>query len=254
MSSSSYSSSSSSSSSLEPTLYTILPESLHSKFVSHLSLNSIHIEELEYIDRIYVNSNPIIQGQLRNLRFRSRKLKLSSATSSSSKKNKNKGRTKENVNDQWIHTLSYISSPLKSQEYSQATTRAVIGLNNLSLENTDDIQDFVESLGFEHSHTYQQKGQLFYIPLSYPTSLPITLQLSITHLTPLNTSSASDNQQNLTNNPSKQEPWLIQLYPSRPVNAVSINGDVNYSNLVELMKDFVDRLGVQGLDWSITGR
>ncbi|OCF79106.1 hypothetical protein I204_01051 [Kwoniella mangroviensis CBS 8886] len=239
------SSSSSSSTSLEPTLYTLLPSSLLSKFTSHLSLHSIHIEPLSLIDRIYTNSNPIVKGQLRNLRFRSRKL----PTSSSLIKGKGKGKDEEG---RWVHNLSYVSAPLRSQEYSEITTRAVIGLEILGMNSEEDIQDFIASLGFEHSHTYYSTGQLFHIPLPLPlpTPNPITLHLSITHLSANKTHIPSNENTKSKNN----KPWLIQLYPSRPVNAVSINGDVTYSDLVDYMRDFVDSLGIKGLDWSVVGR
>ncbi|WVW79474.1 hypothetical protein I302_101443 [Kwoniella bestiolae CBS 10118] len=240
------SSSSSSSTSLEPTLYALLPPPLFPKFTSHLSLHSIHIEPLQNIDRIYVNSNPIVKGQLRNLRFRSRKLPPNSTFEGQSK-----GKEKDKGDGRWVRSLSYVSAPLRGQEYGEITTRAVIGLDILGLEDEEETEEFIGSLGFEHSHTYLSSGQLFHIPLplSLPTPTPLTLHLSLTHISP---SPPKDQHQNQSG--KENQPWLVQLSPSRPVNAVSINGDLAYSNLVEYMRDFVDSLGIRGLDWTVVGR
>ncbi|WWC63924.1 uncharacterized protein I303_106529 [Kwoniella dejecticola CBS 10117] len=251
--SSSASSSSSSSSSLEPTLYTLLPSALHQPFLIHLSLYAIHNEPLEIFDRVYTTSNPIVPGQLRNLRLRSR-LRPSP---------KIKGKEKENHVNQWIHShsLSYISNPLRSQEYSGTSTRAVIGLDILSEEDEWEIKDFISSLGFDHSHSYTQRGHLFHMAL--PTN-QLTLQLSITHLTPLEDDSTFPTKtmhdsvgtdfQNGKATQKDDRPWLIQLYPSKPVSAVSNPGELNYSSLVELMQDFVENLGFAGLKWGTGGR
>ncbi|WRT69171.1 uncharacterized protein IL334_006155 [Kwoniella shivajii] len=253
-------------SSLEPTLYTLLPPSFHSSFSSHLSLQSIHAESFHIVDRIYTTSNPVIQGQLRNLRFRSRLLHVSSNCSQLDFKRTGKGKGKGKEEEQvsigkeggkgfWIHNLSYVSAPLRGQEYSQTSTRAVIGIDILSMEDEDDIEDFINSLGFDHSHSYSMTGTLFHIPLPLPTSNPITIQISITHLTriPKTTSSSTTLTSEITS-PRSKEPWLVQIYPSRPVNAVPQPGDVSYAQLVEIMNDLISRIGVQGLEWSTAGR
>ncbi|WWC72994.1 uncharacterized protein I206_106958 [Kwoniella pini CBS 10737] len=226
------SSNSTSSTSLEPTLYSLIPSSIYKQFLNHLSLNSIYNENLEIIDRIYLNSiNSIIPNQIRNLRFRSIK--------------NNNNNNKEN----WINSLSYISNSLKSREYSEILTKALINLNILSEQDEFEIKDFINSLGFIHSHTYIQKGHLFHISL--PTNQLITLQLSITHVIPLKTDSTFETNYQITNN---DDPWLIQLYPSKPVNAVSTQGELNYSSIVEMMQDFVGNLGFPGLIWSTGNR
>ena len=47
------------------------------------------------------------------------------------------------------------------------------------------------------------------------------------------------------------EPWLIQLQPSRPVSVVPTRGEPSLNDMMGVMKDLADR--IDGVDWG-TGR
>lgn len=127
---------------LEPTLYSLLPPSLHTSIISHLSLLAIHAEPLHLVERIYTTTNPVLPGQTRNLRFRSVRV-------AGSMWDKGKGKEKED-DGQWVHTLAYVSSRLQSAEYSEAAVRAVMGVEVQDMSSPQEIEELVEALGFRY--------------------------------------------------------------------------------------------------------
>lgn len=128
---------------LEPTLYSLLPPPLHTSILSHLSLLAIHAEPLHLIERIYTTTNPVLPGQTRNLRFRS--LRVAGTV-----QNKGKGKGKEKDDGEWVHTLAYVSSRLRSAEYAEAAVRAVMSVEVQDMSSPQDIEGFVEALGFRY--------------------------------------------------------------------------------------------------------
>ncbi|EAL20058.1 hypothetical protein CNBF3840 [Cryptococcus deneoformans B-3501A] len=216
---------------LEPTLYSLLPPSLHTSILSHLSLLAIHAEPLHLIERIYTTTNPVLPGQTRNLRFRS--IRIAGTV-------RDKGKGKEKDDGDWVHTLAYVSSRLRSAEYSEAAVRAVMSVEVQDMSSSRDIEDFVKALGFRHSHTFTLTGHLLHLPIPIPTSPPLTLHLSITRLTP---SASTTNEQS-----APDEPYLVQLQPSRPVYAIAPPGDIGLQDMIGVMQSTAGRL--DGLEWS----
>lgn len=240
---------------LEPTLYSLLPPSLHTSIISHLSLLAIHAEPLHLVERIYTTTNPVLPGQTRNLRFRS-------VRAAGPMRDKGKGKEKEKEKDdgQWVHTLAYVSSRLQSAEYSEAAVRAVMSVEVQDMSSPQEIEEFVEALGFRyvtyslfpcftasrltlnlrHSHSFTLTGHLLHLPIPIPTSPPLTLRLSITRLS----SSASATKEEFP----PDEPYLVQLQPSRPVYAIAPTGDIGLQDTIGVMQSTAGR--IDGLEWS----
>ncbi|KIY33903.1 hypothetical protein I305_03793 [Cryptococcus gattii E566] len=220
---------------LEPTLYSLLPPSLHTSIISHLSLLAIHGEPLHLVERIYTTTNPVLPGQTRNLRFRS-------VRAAGPMRDKGKGKEKEKEKDdgQWVHTLAYVSSRLQSAEYSEAAVRAVMSVEVQDMSSPQEIEEFVEALGFRHSHSFTLTGHLLHLPIPIPTSPPLTLRLSITRLS----SSASATKEEFP----PDEPYLVQLQPSRPVYAIAPTGDIGLQDTIGVMQSTAGR--IDGLEWS----
>ncbi len=94
-----------------------------------------------------------------------------------------------------------------------------------------------------HSHSYTRDGLLFHIPLPTPA---LMLHLTITHFRPHSpTHEAEDGDERAA------EPYLVELQPSRPVQAVASRKEVGLQDTMRLMRDVADR--IDGLEWS-TGR
>ncbi|WVQ73650.1 hypothetical protein IAR50_003230 [Cryptococcus sp. DSM 104548] len=219
---------------LEPTLYAILPPVLHRPILAHLSLQAIHAEAYHVVDRLYTTTNPVLPGQLRNLRFRSQWIGGKQAQGTG------KGKETDGEGDEkWVHTLAYISAPLRSAEYSEASVRALLAVEVQDESTTEEIEQFIDVLGFRHTHTYTLSGHLLHLPIPIPTSSPLTLHLSITRIAP---SSETEGP------PAKNEPYIVQLRPSRPVHAIAQRGDLSLADMVGVMR--VVAGNVDGLEWS----
>jgi hypothetical protein len=96
-----------------------------------------------------------------------------------------------------------------------------------------------------HSHSYTRSGYLAHLPLPLPSSVPMTIHLTITRMrsTPL--------APNINTPGQASEPYLLQLQPSRPVQAVSIRGEPGLEDMMRVMRDVADR--IEGVHWE-TGR
>ncbi|KIR63948.1 hypothetical protein I314_02730 [Cryptococcus bacillisporus CA1873] len=224
---------------LELTLYSLLPPSLHTSIISHLSLLAIHAEPLLLVERIYTTTNPVLPGQTRNLRFRS--VRVAGPMGDKGKgKGKEKEKEKEKDDGQWVHTLAYVSSRLQSAEYSEAAVRAVMSVEVQDMSSPQEIEEFVEALGFRHSHSFTLTGHLLHLPIPIPTSPPLTLRLSITRLS----SSASATKDEFP----PDEAYLVQLQPSRPVYAIAPTGDIGLQDMIGVMQSTAGR--IDGLEWS----
>ncbi|WWD21376.1 hypothetical protein CI109_105861 [Kwoniella shandongensis] len=240
---------------LFPTLYSLLPPSLHPTLLSHLSLLSIHAEQYYIIDRIYTTTNPVVSGQLRNLRFRSRRRKSTTKTDNNQSNSDGAvGKEGKETAGEWLYTLEYVSAPLRSAEYSEASVRAIIGIEIKGMSGKDEVEEFITAMGFQHSHTYTLSGLLFHIPIPAPSNPPLTLQITITNLIPLSSATPTSHPTTISpTNPSLvggTEPYLVQIHPSRPVNPVPIPGDVGLQDMIGLMRDLAGRVDVDGLEWS----
>lgn len=72
----------------------------------------------------------------------------------------------------------------------------------------------------------------------------MTLHLSITKLhLPSDKAAASET--------GTDEPYLVQLHPSKPIPSVTSRGEVSLADVVDLMRGMAGR--VDGLEWA-TGR
>ncbi|TYJ52048.1 hypothetical protein B9479_007349 [Cryptococcus floricola] len=220
---------------LEPTLYAILPPALHRPILAHLSLQAIHAEAYHIVDRMYTTANPVLPGQLRSLRFRSQ------LVGGQGVQGKGKGKEVEGQGEErWVHTLAYISAPLRGAEYSEAAVRALLAIEVQDESTAEEIEQFIDVLGFRHTHTYTLSGHLLHLPIPIPTSTPLTLHLSITRIS----TSSSEAEES----PAKNEPYLVQLRPSRPVHAIAQRGDLSLMDMVGVMRVMAGR--VDGLEWS----
>ncbi|WVQ81103.1 hypothetical protein IAT38_003225 [Cryptococcus sp. DSM 104549] len=233
---------------LEPTLYSLLLPSSRPALIAHLSLLAIHAEPLRIEDRIYRTINGVVPGQLRNLRLRS--WWVGAVAGGSSGKDKGKGKVKEEEVEgkegQWVRTLSYVSAPLRSAEYSEASVRAVLGVEVQGMSSLEEIEAFIDTLGFRHSHTYTLNGTLLHFPVHYPANPPLTLHLSIAHLTP--SASPGTTSPPPPPSPSSSQPYFVQLHPSRSVYAVPHPGDIGLQSVIALMRSVAGQ--VDGLEWS----
>jgi hypothetical protein len=88
------------------------------------------------------------------------------------------------------------------------------------------------------SHSYARSGLLFHL------STPLhPLHLTITRLdSPLGKSEGGT---------STSEPYLVQLEPSKPLQAVPTRGEPGVQDVMGMMRDVADR--IDGLEWG-TGR
>jgi hypothetical protein len=147
---------------LLPSLYALLPPSLHQRIIAHLSLQSLHIEPYNVTDTIYLPTNPVIP-QYRTLRLRSTYTGGSSQTDSNDNdgivtaegtvtKNSASSRKKSKRQRQMTekHELSYVSNSLNGREYADVDVRAVLGVEVMGgCSSLEEIQEFIEGLGFK---------------------------------------------------------------------------------------------------------
>ncbi|WVQ93110.1 hypothetical protein IAU59_000174 [Kwoniella sp. CBS 9459] len=277
---------------LEPSLYALLPPALLPSLLAHLSLLSIHIDQLHEVNRVYNTANPVIQGQLRNLLFRSTSTSTSTSTSKRTPSSvfaeaRRGAEARKKTEKRWKNSLAYTSAPLRGAEYADACVRAVIALDIPAGvdESVDELEDFVNALGFEFSHSYKLQGHLFHIPIPapIPPANPLTLHLSITRLVPLSSTKKtttavrndlSDQDQQWTTiaetdgsaNENPDQPYLVQLKPSRPIQAVSSlsssgptsagggapagGGDIGLADMIGYLNEVA--AGVEVVQWTTT--
>ena len=107
---------------------------------------------------------------------------------------------------------------------------------------TRDRHDILHCTDGRFSHEYTRTGLLFHLPLPHPT---LTLHLSITKLH-LPSDKAAPHDVGATD-----EPYLVQLHPSKPIPSVTSRGEVSLADVVDLMRGMAGR--VDGLEWG-TGR
>lgn len=122
---------------LIPALSALLSRTTYDRFLSHVSLQAVHIEPYHISDHIYtsttnLNSNP---GQLKNLRIRQQR-------------RRDRIRASDAREGEDEFSVVYLSSPLSGREYAEMDVRACIALDVMGLSTGKEIQAFVESLGF----------------------------------------------------------------------------------------------------------
>lgn len=97
---------------------------------------------------------------------------------------------------------------------------------------------------FRESHSFTRTGLLFHIPTPTPA---LNLHLTITRLHPETWPPAEEDK----DDPKSTEPFLVELQPARPVQAVPSRGEVGLQDTMRFMRTAAGR--VDGLEWS-TGR
>lgn len=145
---------------LLPSLYALLPPSSRALLVARLSLQSLHIEPYHIIESTYIAESTVIPNQPRSLRLQALRRGKRSSTGvegwdngKGSGQGKGKGRAEsesvaQGEADRWEYKLSYLSSPLSGREYAEMNVRACIALDIVGMSSREDIEDFIETLGF----------------------------------------------------------------------------------------------------------
>lgn len=85
-----------------------------------------------------------------------------------------------------------------------------------------------------HSHGYVRVGQLFHLPV--PGRPSWTLHLTITRV--LGTEDKPENT---------SEPYLVQLCPARPVNAMPSKGEPSPQDMMLIIQEMSEK--IDGLKW-----
>lgn len=132
---------------LLPSLFALLPPSLHQRIIAHLSLQSLHVEPYSITDDIYLPTNPVVP-QYRTLRLRTTTTTTTGRdglgiTQDATHENKRRRGAKREG-----HELSYVSNTLNGREYADVNVRAVLGVDIAGESERGDIEDFIEGLGF----------------------------------------------------------------------------------------------------------
>lgn len=130
---------------LLPSLYALLPAEQLELMLARLSLLSIHVEPYHVRDGVYVNTHPVIPGQHRTLRLRGRKRRRRHARPTARWAG---GMDDGEVVDTWEHSVAWMSVPLQGREYADMHVQACIALEIAGKSGKEDIEEFVETLGF----------------------------------------------------------------------------------------------------------
>lgn len=127
---------------LLPSLFALLPPSLHQRIVAHLSLQSLHVEPYHITDDIYLPVNPVIP------QYRTLRLRTTSYTSAKSNSLGRKRKRKVEKSDIEGYELSYVSNTLNGREYADVNVRAILRVDVMGGSSKADIEEFIQALGF----------------------------------------------------------------------------------------------------------
>lgn len=127
---------------LIPTLYALLPPDSLEQVQSRISLLSLHAEPHAVHDKIYLNSASVLPNQKRILRLRS------VVNDGLAARRVGKGVSAPGAEPKQM-SLTYISHPLSGREYEGMSVRAVVDVDVDGLKLREDVEDFVQTLGFE---------------------------------------------------------------------------------------------------------
>ncbi|TXT13201.1 hypothetical protein VHUM_01602 [Vanrija humicola] len=211
--------------------------------LSRISLLALHVEQYHIKDDIYVATHPVIPQQNRTLRVRARRRQRRRASVTprwAGNIDLDVGGTVTNAGMSWDHSLAWVSPPLSGREHAEMRVQAYVGLDVAGLSSREEVESFVATLGFRHSHTYTRTGHLFHLPV--PGQTTSTLHLTVTRILSPDDKHADH----------ATEPYLVQLQPGKPVGAVaSSRGEPNLQDTMRIMQDVAQR--IDGLEWE-TGR
>lgn len=130
---------------LLPSLYALLPAEQLELMLARLSLHAVHVEPYHIRDGVYVNTHPVIPGQHRTLRLRGRKRRRRRARATARWAG---GFDEGEAGEAWDYAVAWVSPPLTGREYADMRVQAYIALEVAGKSSKDDIEDFVETMGF----------------------------------------------------------------------------------------------------------
>lgn len=132
---------------LLPSLFALLPVEQLDLMLSRLSLLAMHVEGYHIRDDVFLATHPVIPGQNRTLRLRARRRR---GRRGSVIQPRWSGSI-ENVDrpEGWDYSLAWVSPPLSGREHSEMRTQAVVGLDVVGMSSRDEIEAFVQGLGFK---------------------------------------------------------------------------------------------------------
>lgn len=132
---------------LLPSLYALLPADQLDLMLSRLSLLALHAEGYQVRDDVYLATHPVIPGQNRTLRLRARRRRRRRVSIG----NPRWSGVVENADrpEGWAYSLAWVSPPLSGREHSEMRTQAYVGLDVAGMSQREDIESFVEALGFK---------------------------------------------------------------------------------------------------------
>lgn len=136
-----------SSHSLLPSLTALLPPSSHSRFISHLSLQSLHVEPYHLTESIYTATSSVLPGQIRHLRIRERRYVSRGPQGEDGGDGDEDGDGAEQGRVEY--SVVFLSPPLSGREYSETNVRACIALDVVGSKSREDVEAFVRNMGFQ---------------------------------------------------------------------------------------------------------
>jgi hypothetical protein len=135
---------------LIPTLYALLPPSSLEQVRSRISLLSLYAEPHAIHDKIYLNTASVLPNQKRILRLRTvvkDGLVRNSRGPAGGDGGRDTGADADAEPTQM--SLTYISHPLSGREYEGMSVRAVVDVDVGGSSQREDVEDFVQTMGFE---------------------------------------------------------------------------------------------------------
>jgi hypothetical protein len=130
---------------LLPSLYALLPAEQLELMLARLSNAALHVEPYHVRDGVYVNTHPVIPGQHRTLRLRGRKRRRRRTRGTP----RWAGGLEDEAVDRWEYSLAWMSPPLQGREYADMHVQACIALEVAGLSARDEIEEYVEGMGFK---------------------------------------------------------------------------------------------------------
>lgn len=134
---------------LLPQLFALLPPDQLDLMLARLSLMALHVEGFHIRDDIFLATNAVIPGQGRALRLRARRRRKRAGSTAPPLRWAGAMDLSKELVDGWDYSLSWISSPLSAREYAEMRVQAVINLEVEGMSTRDEIEDFVQALGFK---------------------------------------------------------------------------------------------------------
>ena len=126
---------------LLPSLTALLPASTYNRFLSHVSLQSVHVEPYHLIEHVYTATTQVLQGQLKSLRIRQQR-KIHSKVD----------RPDQDVvetEDEYEYSVVHLSNPLSGREYSDMSVISCTALDVLGCSSREQVEAFVKALGYQ---------------------------------------------------------------------------------------------------------